>query len=148
MKHKYTDEFCNFWDLAFNWRGGSKSPNDKAGAFRAWNGRLKDGHTPTDIMLGAIAYDIWLQRDGAWGTSRAKQGITFLSGEADPPHFIAALGFQATEPKPKLTFEDKKYHRPMPKPWVSSDDSNVTRLDSGDSLQKFANLRKVGGIRK
>jgi hypothetical protein len=64
-------------------RSGS---DDKRTAFKAWNARLKEKHTPEAMIAGAKRYAAWCKHTNKAGTEFVMQMATFL-GPSDPPHF-------------------------------------------------------------
>ncbi len=59
---------------------------DKSAAFRAWRARIKEGHTPEEIVAGIKRYKRFVTAEGTLGTQFVKMMASFL-GKADPPFF-------------------------------------------------------------
>ena len=73
-KQDYSPEFETAWD-AYPKRAGG---NSKAGAFKAWNARLKDGVKPGDMLAGVKRYAAYARATGSVGTQFVKQAATFF----------------------------------------------------------------------
>lgn len=72
--HAYSEEFENAW-RAYPSRG---SNNPKKRAFKVWNARLREGHTPEEMTKGIKQYAAWVKAEGCEGTAYVKQAATFL----------------------------------------------------------------------
>lgn len=83
-RHSYSDEFEIAWKALPDRAGGK---GDKRQAFKNWNARLNEGHTPKQITDGAERYRRYCDVEQQTGTRYVKQGSTFF-GPADPPHFL------------------------------------------------------------
>ncbi|WP_227699803.1 hypothetical protein [Raoultella ornithinolytica] len=73
-KQDYSPEFETAWD-AYPKRAGG---NSKAGAFKAWKARLKDGVKPDDMLAGVKRYATYARATGSIGTQFVKQAATFF----------------------------------------------------------------------
>ncbi|VTM99768.1 Uncharacterised protein [Raoultella planticola] len=73
-KQDYSPEFETAWD-AYPKRAGG---NSKAGAFKAWKARLKDGVEPGDMLAGVKRYAAYARATGSVGTQFVKQAATFF----------------------------------------------------------------------
>ncbi|HFI5643920.1 TPA: hypothetical protein ACGQVP_004927 [Raoultella planticola] len=73
-KQDYSPEFETAWD-AYPKRAGG---NSKAGAFKAWKARLKDGVEPGDMLAGVKRYAAYVRATGSVGTQFVKQAATFF----------------------------------------------------------------------
>lgn len=73
-KQDYSPEFETAWD-AYPKRAGG---NSKAGAFKAWKARLKDGVKPDDMLAGVKRYAAYARATGSVGTQFVKQAATFF----------------------------------------------------------------------
>ncbi|ENY6101662.1 hypothetical protein ACRZER_005001 [Raoultella ornithinolytica] len=73
-KQDYSPEFETAWD-AYPKRAGG---NSKAGAFKAWKARLKDGVKPGDMLAGVKRYAAYARATGSVGTQFVKQAATFF----------------------------------------------------------------------
>ncbi|HGV9335250.1 TPA: hypothetical protein ACNOIO_002439 [Raoultella planticola] len=73
-KQDYSPEFETAWD-AYPKRAGG---NSKAGAFKAWKARLKDGVKPSDMLAGVKRYAAYARATGSVGTQFVKQAATFF----------------------------------------------------------------------
>ncbi|HGV3509914.1 TPA: helix-turn-helix domain-containing protein [Raoultella ornithinolytica] len=73
-KQDYSPEFETAWD-AYPKRAGG---NSKAGAFKAWKARLKDGVKPDDMLAGVKRYAAYARATGSVGTQYVKQAATFF----------------------------------------------------------------------
>lgn len=73
-KQDYSPEFETAWD-AYPKRAGG---NSKAGAFKAWKARLKDGVKPDDMLAGVKRYAAYASATGSVGTQFVKQAATFF----------------------------------------------------------------------
>ncbi|HCE8860334.1 TPA: helix-turn-helix domain-containing protein [Klebsiella michiganensis] len=73
-KQDYSPEFETAWDSYPKRAGG----NSKAGAFKAWKARLKDGVKPDDMLAGVKRYAAYARATGSVGTQFVKQAATFF----------------------------------------------------------------------
>lgn len=73
-KQDYSPEFETAWDAYPKRVGG----NSKAGAFKAWKARLKDGVKPGDMLAGVKRYAAYARATGSVGTQFVKQAATFF----------------------------------------------------------------------
>ncbi|OMP89771.1 helix-turn-helix domain-containing protein [Raoultella terrigena] len=73
-KQNYSPEFETAWE-AYPKRAGG---NSKAGAFKAWKARLKDGVKPDDMLAGVKRYAAYARATGSVGTQFVKQAATFF----------------------------------------------------------------------
>lgn len=73
-KQDYSPEFETAWE-AYPKRAGG---NSKAGAFKAWKARLKDGVKPDDMLAGVKRYAAYARATGSVGTQFVKQAVTFF----------------------------------------------------------------------
>lgn len=81
-KSLYTPEFLQAWDAYPNREGG----DSKSEAFKSWSARLREGHSPEDLIAGAKRYSAFCDATAKTGTAFVKQARTFF-GPSDPPHF-------------------------------------------------------------
>jgi hypothetical protein len=70
----YTPEFEEAWGFYPKRAGG----NNKADAFKAWNARLKDGHTAEVMTAGVVRYATYCRAAGKQNTEFVKQASTFF----------------------------------------------------------------------
>lgn len=73
-KQDYSPEFETAWESYPKRAGG----NSKAGAFKAWKARLKDGVKPDDMLAGVKRYAAYARATGSVGTQFVKQAATFF----------------------------------------------------------------------
>lgn len=100
QKNGYPAAFERLWGKRPH-RAGS---NPKAGAFRAWNARRKEGSTEEDMESGTDRYRDYCQKTGKLGTEYVMQLATFL-GPEDPPRFLE--GWEPPREPVKLTWEER-----------------------------------------
>jgi hypothetical protein len=70
----YPDEFESAW-REYPRRHGD---NPKKRAFKAWNARLREGHTAEEMSDGIRRYAAWCEATGKLGQETVKQAATFL----------------------------------------------------------------------
>jgi hypothetical protein len=73
-RHEYPDEFESVWTAYPNRLGG----NPKNRAFKAWNARRSEGHTPEEIAEGVERYARFCNATNKTGTELVKQAATFF----------------------------------------------------------------------
>lgn len=79
----YPEEFEQAWG-EYPKRHGD---NPKNRAFKAWNARLREGHTATEMTEGVRRYAQWCEATGKVGEETVKQAATFFGrdkGFAEP----------------------------------------------------------------
>lgn len=81
-KNNYTDDFEAAWS-EYPKREGN---NPKPAAFKAWNARIKDGHTPDQIIEGVRRYARFCRIKGQIGGQYVKQASSFFGPDE---HFLA-----------------------------------------------------------
>lgn len=81
-KNNYTDDFETAW-AEYPKREGN---NPKGSAFKAWNGRLSEGHTPEEMIEGVKRYARFCRAKGQVGGQYVKQASTFFGPDE---HFLA-----------------------------------------------------------
>jgi len=73
-RHAYPDEFESVWTAYPNRLGG----NPKNRAFKAWNARRSEGHTPEEMAEGVERYARFCNATNKTGTELVKQAATFF----------------------------------------------------------------------
>lgn len=83
----YPEDFETAWAEYPQRAGGA----DKAGAFKSWTARLREGVTPGEMIAGAVRYAKFIQATGKTRTEFVKQAKTFFGPSGhfrehwDPP---------------------------------------------------------------
>jgi hypothetical protein len=70
----YPVEFEDLWHEYPTRNGG----NPKTTAFRAWNARCEQGHSPGEMLAGVQRYAAWCEATGKLNTEFVKLASTFL----------------------------------------------------------------------
>lgn len=84
-RNSYPPDFEAVWQ-AYPRRGRTRGANDnKIAAARAYNQRIRQGHSPQEIMQGVEAYAEYIRAQGHEGTPYVKQCATFLGPDC---HFL------------------------------------------------------------
>jgi hypothetical protein len=73
-KEGYGEVFEAAWTI-YPKRDGS---NPKAGAWKAWQSRLKEGESELDMLAGTKRYARWVREKDRWGTEFVCQAQTFF----------------------------------------------------------------------
>ena len=81
-KNNYTDDFEAAW-AEYPKREGN---NPKGSAFKAWNGRLSEGHTPESMIEGVKRYARFCRAKDKVGSQFVKHASTFFGPDE---HFLA-----------------------------------------------------------
>jgi len=78
-KESFTTDFENAWEV-YPRRNGS---NPKGEAFRAWNARLREGHTAEEMLQGLRRFAAWCDAHGKTGTETVMQARRFFGPEKE-----------------------------------------------------------------
>lgn len=91
-RNVYPEEFESAW-AEYPKRHGD---NPKSRAFKAWNARLKEGHTAEEMTEGVRRYAQWCEATGKTGLETVKQAATFFGPDKG---FTEAWETQAQRPR-------------------------------------------------
>ena len=106
----YCDKFTYMWER----RPKRSGPDSKAGAYRAWNARIKEGYTEREMVEGLRAYGKHCASEGKLGTPFVMQMATFFGpqlhfegeyGEVEQSQELAAIQANNTPTEPKSSHQ-------------------------------------------